>query len=115
MAGIDLKAATRVEERAEMRQAADMIVMRVGEKEVGVHRSLVLERQAQRTHTGPRIEQQQMRPTADFQRRGVAAVPHHIRGSDCDAAAHAPEADIKIVNPHSGLLFPASVEGRSAF
>src|SRR5690606_36859064 len=114
MAGTDVEFAARIEERAEMGQPADMVVMRMGEKQVGIDRRLLLQGEAQRADTRARIHDQQMPAAADLQAGGIAAVAHYVRRTRGNAAAYPPGADVKVVFPHSGLLLPASVEGRSA-
>src|SRR3546814_8724084 len=61
MAGMDAETVARIESGAEMRQAADMVVMRMGQEKIGVDPPLLLQRHAERTQTRSRIEQQQMR------------------------------------------------------
>src|SRR3546814_11114917 len=82
MAGMDAETVARIESGAEMRQAADMVVMRMGQEKIGVDPPLLLQRHAERTQTRSRIEQQQMRAATDFQRRRIRSEERSV-GKEC--------------------------------
>jgi len=53
MPGMDAECVARIEGRAEMRQAADMIVMGMGEEDIGIDRLFrIAQCNAERAHAG---------------------------------------------------------------
>ena len=73
----------------------NVVEMAVGQEQIDVARALALQLLAQWAQARPGIEDQQMRPAADFQARGVAAVALVAVAGAGDTAAHAPEGDGK--------------------
>src|SRR5258708_30781004 len=77
--------------RAEERQAADMVEMRVGIEEIGADRPVLEQGAAELAQPGAAIHDQQVIAAPYLDAGGVAAITNGLRAGAGNAAPHAPE------------------------
>jgi hypothetical protein len=98
-------------ERREEWQALDVVPVRVGDEDVGLHRQLLQQLLRQRKYAGAGIENDQgIVIAADFDAGGVATVAHGVRARRGNRATHAPES-----NFHAVPFISRALPGRTSW
>ena len=96
MTGPDTKSVMGMKHRPEERQADDVIVVRMGQEDIGVEQPLAGQLTAQRAQPSAGIENQQLLTAPHFQAGSVSAITPMLFSRAGDRTPDAPKAQIKV-------------------